>query len=141
MSITRRRLVAAAAALACVTVCAAAAGFRGIGPLARLSVTEMRLEPQIVTVMNPPADPLEVLVGVTWREEGYCAGQFEVRATETPTEVRVGTVVSRDDSALSCAGIGTVDNLAWAELQIAAPLGTRAVVRGSDGSVLPIRYR
>jgi hypothetical protein len=39
-------------------------------------------------------DPLVVMIGVTWTKNGYCSGQFKVQATETATEVRVGTVLS-----------------------------------------------
>ncbi|GAB1688290.1 hypothetical protein [Krasilnikovia sp. M28-CT-15] len=140
MSVTRRRLVVAATTLACAAVGAGAAGLQGIGPLARLAVTETRLEPQVVTLLNPPGDPLAVLVGVPWTKEGYCVGQFEVEATETPTEVTVGAVVSREDPTGPCAGVGTVDNLAWVDFQLVAPLGSRAVVRSSDGAALPIRH-
>ncbi|MEU4219206.1 hypothetical protein [Actinoplanes sp. NPDC026623] len=140
MSLTRRWLVGAVTALACAAAGAGAAGFHGIGPLASLAVTETRLEPQLA-ITNSPGDPLVVFVAVTWTKEGYCAEQFEVQAAETPTEVRVGTVVSRENRAMPCAGLGTVNNLAWVPLTLAAPPGSRTVLRSSDGSALPVRDR
>jgi hypothetical protein len=76
---------------------------------------------------------------VRWTKEGWCIGQFTVQATETPTEVRVGTVTSREYPDGSCAGVGTADNMAGAELRLASPLGDRIVIRESDGARLPIR--
>jgi hypothetical protein len=138
---SRRWLLVVVAASACAALGTAAAGFLGVGPLSGLAVTETRLQPQLVALLKAPGDPDVVLVGVTWTEEGYCLGQFDVRATETPTEVRIGPVTSREDPRVACAGIGTADNLAWVEVRLAAPLGGRAVVRGSDGSALPVSYR
>ena len=90
-------------------------------------------------MLAPPGDPLVLAVAVQWTKEGYCAGQFEVEATETATEVRVGTVTSREREGMLCAGLGTVDNLAWVDIHLAAPLGTRSAVRASDGATLPLR--
>ena len=141
MSSTRRWLVVAVTALACAAIGAVAAGSRSVGPLARLGVTETRLQPQLVSLLAPPGDPLVLLVGVTWAKEGYCDGQFDVHVTETASEVKIGTVVSREDPRMVCAGLGTVENLAWAGFRLASPLGGRVVVRDSDGSALPIRRR
>jgi hypothetical protein len=137
MSSTRR--VLAVAVVGCAAVGAVAAGLRGVGPLARLGVTVTRLQPELVSLLAPPGDPLVLLVGVTWTREGYCDGQFNVRVTETASEVTVGTVVSREYPGLMCAGLGTLENLAWADVRLAAPLGDRVVVRDSDGFALPIR--
>jgi hypothetical protein len=79
------------------------------------------------------------MVGVLWSKDGYCSGQFTVDGTETATEIRVGTVVSREHSGGTCSGLGTMDNMAWAELRLASPLGDRVVVRDSDGARLPLR--
>ena len=46
-------------------------------------------------------------VVVRWPQDGYCWGQFRVAATETPTQVRVGSVESgvyRGNGG--CAGSG-----------------------------------
>lgn len=136
MSRTRRWLVAA---LACAGLGTVAVGFLGFGPLDRRAVTETRLEPQRVSVLGQGGDPLVLMVGVTWTEEGYCDGQFEVHATETATEVRIGTVVSREKPGMLCPGLGTADNTAWTSVYLAAPLGERQAVRESDGFVLPVR--
>jgi hypothetical protein len=41
----------------------------------------------------------------------------------------------------NCAGVGTVYNTAWADVMLNTPIGTRAVVRSSDGSQLPVLSR
>ena len=84
-------------------------------------------------------DPLVIMIGVKWTKDGWCSGQFTVQATETPTEVHVGHVTSREHSKGMCAGLGTADNTAWAYVQLAAPLGDRVVIRDSDGAPLPVR--
>jgi hypothetical protein len=112
------------------------------GPLAFDRVTETRYEPQAVRLLGEGGDPLVIMVGVTWPKEGYCSGQFSVLATETASEVRIGTVVSRERRGLGgCAGLGTVDGLAWAELRLASALDGRVAIRASDGQVLPEHMR
>ena len=126
----------AAVLLLFATAVAALAGYQGSGPLARLWVTERRIDPQSVAVVD---GTLTVSVAVPWTEEGYCDGQFEATATETPTEVRFGPVVSREHPGQFCSGLGTAENLAWTDVQLTAPLGTRTPVRASDGAPLPVR--
>ncbi len=125
-------LVAACTVLTGVTACDA-------GPFAADRMTETQLEPQAARVLGEAGDPLVIMIGVTWTKEGWCSGQFTVQATETPTEIHVGNVTSREDRHGDCAGIGAADNMAWAELRLASPLGDRVVVRDSDGARLPIR--
>jgi hypothetical protein len=141
MNVARRWLVVLVAASAFVGFAGVGAGFLSIGPLARLGVTETELQPQVVRLLDEGADPL-VFIGVTWMKGGYCSGQFKVQAVETATEVRVGMVLSRENRGvpMSCAGLGTVDNMAWASLRLSSPLGGRVMVRDSDGSLLPIRH-
>jgi hypothetical protein len=81
-------------------------------------------------------DPRIVQVGVPWTQEGWCVGEFRVKASETSSEVKVDSVIDRQSAHGFCAGVGAVNNMAWAELQLNAPLGTRPVVRG-DGTTLP----
>jgi hypothetical protein len=102
-------------------------------------LVETFLEPKVAMVQVDRGEALTMAIGVTWTKEGWCSGQFTVRGTETATEVRVGTVVSRECTGGGCAGLGTVDNTAWADLTLAAPQGDRRVVRASDGAVLPVR--
>lgn len=104
-----------------------------LGPL-----TEESLQPQVVSLLPEGNDPRVISIGVTWTEPGWCVGQFQVKATETATEVRVGTVVSRLNANDMCAGVGTAGNMAWADLRLASPLGSRAVIRDSDGAALPV---
>jgi hypothetical protein len=102
----------------------------------RVRVTEESLQPQVVGSQD--GGPLAFRVGVTWFDAGWCYGQFQVKATETATHVRVGPVISRTYSAGACAGLGTVNNIAWAPLALMSPIGTRVIVRDSDGAVLPV---
>jgi hypothetical protein len=131
----RIRLVVAAA----VALGIAAAVFLGSLQLARSLAIEESLQPQAVQLPGEGGNPLVVWVGVTWTKDGYCPVEFNVRATETATEVRVGMVVRRRlvfDTA-PCADVGTIDKTAWATLILASPLGRRVVIRDSDGVVLP----
>jgi hypothetical protein len=50
-------------------------------------------------------------------------------------------MLSPREKAPSCAGLGTAENLAWADFRLTSPLGDRVVVRDSDGSALPVRRR
>jgi hypothetical protein len=122
-------LAAACALLAGVAACS-------VGPFAD-HVTVTQLKPQSYSTLGEGGDPLVLVISVTWTKDGYCSGQFTVEATETRTEVRVGSVVSREHSKGDCAGLGTVDNTASAALHLASPLGDRAVIRDSDGARLP----
>ncbi len=110
----------------------------GHGPFAAPGIVETRHEPEVMRELGEGGDPLVVMVGYFWPEDGYCSGQFHVSAIEGAAEVRVGTVISRlltRDGG--CAGLGTSSNRAWAELRLVAPLGNRRVVRDSDGAPLP----
>ena len=113
-----------------------AAGYLGLGPLSSLGVTEH--QPQAYGLLGEGGDPRVIVIKFRWTKDGSCSGQFAVRATETPTEVRVSNVTSLDHYYLACAGTGTVNNMASAELHLTGPLGDRAVVRDSDGTRLPL---
>lgn len=97
--------------------------------------TETTLQPKAV-LQDQGVDPRVVKVGVAWTKDGWCVGELRVRAVETRTEIKVVAVADREYSSGSCAGVGAVNNMAWAELELAAPLGTRPVVR-EDGTTLP----
>src|SRR5258708_10300719 len=99
------------------------------------SVRDTVLQPRAV-FEDPGVDPRTVEVGVTWKQEGWCLGEFHVQASETGSEVKIDAVIDRLSANSMCAGVGAVNNMAWAELHLAAPLGTRAVV-GRDGTALP----
>jgi len=137
----RHRLTVVVAAVA-VVICGAlwlvAAGKRGQGPLAALGVTVSEHTPVTVRLVSGGNDPLVILIGVRWTEAGWCLGQVTVAATEAPTEVRVGTVTSREYHYGMCPGLGTVDGMAWAYRRLTSPLADRAVVRDSDGARLPV---
>jgi hypothetical protein len=102
-------------------------------------VTEKSLQPQAVMLLPPGNDPRVGEVGVLWTKPGWCVGQFRAEATETATEVWLGTVVSREDPNGACAGVGTGGKMAWAELTLKAPFGARKPIRASDGVALPVR--
>lgn len=132
---THRRRLLPKTAVACVLLAAVSA----CNTPDRMTVTE--LQPQRVRLLGEHGDPLVILIGVHWTKAGYCSGQFSVKATETATQVRVENVISREDSKGICAGIGTADETAWADVILAAPLGDRPVVRTSDGARLPVDIR
>ena len=119
---------------------AAGLGVAGLAALVYIGVShnavaETVLQPRAV-IQDPGADPRTVEVVVTWTQEGWCLGEFHVEASETPSEVKVDAIIDRLSANANCAGVGAVGNMAWAELQLAEPLGTRPVVR-QDGTALP----
>jgi hypothetical protein len=99
--------------------------------------TETHIEPVGVSLIDG-GDPRVLNVAVPWTEDGWCSGQFTVSATESQSEVRISPVASHLNRGGPCAGLGTVNQRAWATLTLAAPLGDRAVVRASDGTRLPL---
>lgn len=110
----------------------------GVGMLMyqRAGVTETPIQPQIVMLGT---DPRTISVGVTWLEGGWCLGGFEARATETSNVVHVAMILrqfTHGDGA--CADVGTIYNTAWADVTLKAPVGSRSVVRSSDGVQLPV---
>jgi hypothetical protein len=114
-------------------------GYYGWGPLgSRLGVTTSQVQPEAVQSLGQGGDPLVVAVLFPWPGGGYCSGQFTVTATETSRQVQVGEVTSREVRGSSCAGLGTVDGMAAADLALTAPLADREVVRDSDGARLPV---
>jgi hypothetical protein len=133
MNVTRRRLV-----VVVMVALALVVAIVGIEQFARSRVSEESLQPQAVRLLGEGGDPLVVMVGATWKQDSYCSGQFHVKATETISEVRVGTVVSRLYGNGTCAGIGSDKKMAWAPLTLALPLGARKVVRDRDGEELPV---
>jgi hypothetical protein len=135
MNASRRWLILVTGVVLVLAV--AVAVYPSFSQFERGPLTELSLQPQAV-LLPEGNDPRDVMVGVHWLEAGWCKGQFSVRATETTTEVRVGTVVSRLYANDVCAGMGTSNNMAWADLTLASPLGSRAVVRNSDGARLPV---
>lgn len=97
------------------------------------------LEPQSVVLLGEGGDPLWVNVMVRWPQDGYCSGQFTAAASETPTQVHVGSVESRVYRGNgSCPGLATVDGTASVPLQLSSPLGERRMIRASDGAVLRV---
>lgn len=114
-----------------------AAIFFGFRQHLQVHFTETSIQPEVVSPQEN-GTPRDFRVGFTWRESGWCVGEFRVKATETATQVRVGPVIDRVASSGGCGGVGTVDNMAWAPLTLTSPLGQRAVVRDSDGVVLPV---
>ncbi|WP_147433096.1 hypothetical protein [Catellatospora citrea] len=109
----------------------------GLGPFAEdAGVVVTQHQPQEVRVSE--ADPEFLAVGVAWSEDGYCSGQFSLPVTETPTEVRLGTVTSRVHPGGACAGLGTSNGMAWETVRLGGPLANRVVVRDIDGARLPV---
>jgi hypothetical protein len=66
-----------------------------VGPhLMPSEVIETSIQPDVL-IPNGSGDTTQFSVGFTWIEGGYCVGQFEVKATESANQVRVGQVISR----------------------------------------------
>jgi hypothetical protein len=98
-------------------------------------VTETSIQPQAVRLGT---DSRTISVGVTWLENGWCLGEFEASATETSSEIGVAVIHKRFPHGGNCAGVGTVYNTAWADVALNARVGTRSIVRSSDGVPLPV---
>ena len=135
----RRLVVLAAIGVLVLGGCLLFAGYEGVGPFAAIGTEEH--QPEFVQELGEHGDPLVVLIGFAWAQDGYCPGQFHVSAVESATEVRVGMVTTPSHVTGFCAGVGTLDGRAWADLRLAAPLGDRRVVRDSDGVPLPFVVR
>ena len=87
--------------------------------------------------VRPGADRA-LSVGVQWLTGGMCLGELTARATETPSVVKVSVTDRVYTRGGACAGVGTTYNMAWADVTLAQPLGSRSAVRSSDGAVLPV---
>jgi hypothetical protein len=131
-----RRLIVMIGAVA--VIAGAAALYPRLQEQAPGALTDGSLQPQAVLLLPEGNDPRVIEIGVIWTEPGWCIGQFDVKATETATEVRVGPVAGHVNANDMCAGVGTANNMAWAELRLASPLGTRRVTRASDGMALRV---
>ena len=55
-------------------------------------VSEQSIQPEFITPIGSDGSLVNVDVGFPWSEQGYCAGQFQVSASETSIEVSVGSV-------------------------------------------------
>lgn len=117
-------------------------GWQTRGPLAeRLGYERAELTPEFVSPITSSGDTRVVMVVFPWAEEGSCSGQFTASATEDATRVVVSQVVSRMARNGICAGLGTSQGHAAAEVTLQAPLGNRTVVREVDGRELESRTR
>lgn len=101
----------------------------------RTGLIEIELQPQIARLS---VDPRNISVGATWTEGGWCIGEFQARATETPSEIRVAMIDREFTHGGNCADVGTVYNTAWADVTLKLPVGTREIVRSSDGQHVPV---
>ena len=137
MSRTRSRALLGVG-IAVALVALATVAYVGYGRVQSGQVSEEKIQPKFVTPIGADGSLTNVDVGFPWTEQGYCAGQFQVKATETGALVRVGAVISRTYENGICAGIGSNGRWATAALTLHAPIGTRSVVRESDGTALPV---
>jgi hypothetical protein len=85
------------------------------------------------------AEPRRLTLVIEWNEAGWCAGQFDVSLDETDEAVIVRSVTT-DEGDEDCAGLGTVNNEAQAEVLLRRPLAGREV-RTKDGTLLKLRAR
>jgi len=94
---TWRVLVGVAVIIAIAAGGLAVVGRYGRGPLAsRLAVTVAEVAPQAFARLGEGGDPLVIAILFPWSGDGFCSGQFSVSAIETPEEVRVSDVISRE---------------------------------------------
>ncbi len=129
----RTRLIVLAVAAGLLVVLAAPAAYR------LYQVERVVENPVEAVAVGRTPDPTVVVIFIRWTEPGWCFGEFVAVASETPTQVRLDRVVDRSGGgSVGCAGVGTVNNLASADLRLKTPLGQRSVMRGSDGYLLPI---
>src|SRR5690349_15261237 len=108
------------------------------GQIWQSRVIEGTFDPEFVVPASGQEDPHDVGVGFRWPERGFCLGEFRVNIAETATEVRVGQVVRHVSAAGTCAGVGTNGRSAIAHETLKSPIGSRLVVRASDGLPLPV---
>jgi hypothetical protein len=115
----------------------AAFGLEGRGPVGERLGYDNRVITPTFALMRGDGDPLAVSIGFPWSEQGYCSGQFTVRAVETADRVVVSQVRSRRANNGLCAGLGTMGAVATVDLILRAPLGDRSVYRAEDGQAAP----
>jgi hypothetical protein len=130
--------VPVATVTAAAVVAMATLGLVGCGGGSSGKVTIESIQPEFVTPVGADDSFTNVEVGFPWTEHGYCAGQFQAKATESATQVRVDAVISRTYSDGGCAGLGSNGKWATAPLSLQMPIGDRAVVRNRDGVELPV---
>jgi hypothetical protein len=118
-----------------------ARGRQDRGPFAEwLGVEKAAVTPSFVSTLGSAGDPLVVNVIFPWSRQGYCSGQFQVHATETPSMVIVSQVQSRMPRGnVSCSGLGTVEGFVGTPLELTQPLGARSVTREIDGVPLEVK--
>ena len=125
--------------IAFLTIVVSMAGGAACTNNSAVSISDVTLQALAVWLLPAGNDPKAVWVAVEWNESGWCVGQFRESTKETTTTVVFGPVISHLDPNLACAGVGTANNTAFAELTLREPLGDRTPVRGSDQAVLPVR--
>jgi hypothetical protein len=108
------------------------------GQIWQSRVIEGTFDPEFVVPASGQEDPHDVGVGFRWPERGFCLGEFRVNIAETATEVRVGQVVRHVSAAGNCAGVGTNGRSAIVHETLKSAIGSRLVVRASDGLPLPV---
>ena len=104
----------------------------------------VRYEHQIVETPAPAPvayqrtdDPRVIALAIPWNQSGWCVGEFGARIKESSDEVRVSVVDRAQRGGGACAGVGTLNHLAYAYGTLKQPVGNRSVVRDSDGRALP----
>lgn len=124
--------------IAVVVVASATAVYLFRDGLFNRPVSEQSIQPEFITPVGSDGSIATVDVGFPWAEQGYCAGQFQVSASETSTVISVGSVISRTYTEGICAGMGSNGIWATAPLSLKSAIGKRSVIRKSDGVALPV---
>jgi hypothetical protein len=102
-----------------------------------LGYDQQWIEPSGVAA-GPNVDPREPLVSFAWTEGEFCTGQFSITVTETNTEVRLGPVHSKRLRNALCPGMSAQGTIAHVTAHLRTPIGSRRVVRASDGVPLVV---
>ena len=138
-----RRSVVVVCLVAVCAVIVVVMGWRESRPLAGLFDHGDQSVPPVALV--DPGHPLggtSVIASFHWDDPNWCPDLFIVTAEETDSRVVVSDVRVRSTPGhVACFRGGAPKGTALADLTLKSPLGSREIVRATDGQVLPIRDR
>ena len=112
-----------------------AAGAARVGPLAALGWTERVFTPEAVLAPAPADRATELQIGFGWNRPTFCAADFTVKSSQSPSQVVVRSITSRMPRfsllAPGCAQQQTRGGRAYARLRLTGPLLGRPVLSGT----------
>lgn len=118
-------------------------GWRGNGPEAGLfDHRDRSMRPIAVIDLGQAPTSKSAFVSFHWDDPNWCPDQFVVTAEETAARIVVSDVRIRQGPVhVVCFRGDTPEGTALAYLALHSPLGSREIVRASDGQALPVRTR